>query len=222
MQYPRFDQPRRLPEGGFAVRVWRAADDHEDIRTETLLKAQQSLAALQRAHALLTPRKTKPLTRTVGAKPKLTPEVQRCIVERIGKGMSKKDAAQATGIGERTFYRWMRQGEDAADETDPYWLFWHQVEVARQSWQECLLEGVRDTGKHDWRAYMALLERSFRTQWGRVVKPGDLGDERITVQFIKPEIDPDAKGDDLVVVGDLDEHNESEGKNGNGSNGGAE
>ncbi|HHE73326.1 MAG TPA: hypothetical protein ENL34_13720, partial [Chloroflexi bacterium] len=116
MQYPRFDQPRRLPEGGYAVRVWRAADDYEDIRAESLLKAQQSLAALQRAHSLLTPKKAK-LAQATGRKPLLTPDVHHAIITRIGKGMKPRHAALATGISTRSYDRWMRRGEDAADET---------------------------------------------------------------------------------------------------------
>ena len=45
-----------------------------------------------------------------GRDPKLTPEVQKIIVDRVAAGVPLKYAAQGAGIGERTLRRWMADG----------------------------------------------------------------------------------------------------------------
>ena len=45
---------------------------------------------------------------------KLTPERQEQIVNLIQAGNYASQAAQAAGIGERTYHRWMQFGSEAA------------------------------------------------------------------------------------------------------------
>jgi len=49
-----------------------------------------------------------------GRDPKLTPEVQKVIVDRVASGVPLKYAAQAAGIGERTLRRWVADGKSGA------------------------------------------------------------------------------------------------------------
>jgi hypothetical protein len=213
--YPRIEQPKRNPDGTYYVRVWRSPEDYEDTLAETLAGAQKVVAALQRARKLFAPQEVK-LAQARGRKPMLTPEVHHAIITRIAKkGMKPRHAALATGVSTRSFDRWMKRGEESADENDPYWLFWHGVEVARMQHQEERLDAVLETGRHDWRCHMELLARNYRSTWGRTVKAGE-GGERITVTFNKPDINPDEKGDDLVVAGVDDAGGNGKG-NGNGS-----
>ena len=47
-----------------------------------------------------------------GRKSRLTPEVQRLIVNRVRAGNYKEVAARSVGIAERTFWGWMKAGEE--------------------------------------------------------------------------------------------------------------
>ena len=150
---------------------------------------------------------------------KLTPETQKRIIDAIELGLPPEAAAAHAGIACSTFYKWTARGREEDD--GPYAELVEALKSAEHKGEGSLALLVRRAAEVDWKAAMTYLERRWPQRWARrMYRPDDLGTERITVQFIKPAIDPDAKGDDLVVVGDLDEHNE--GKNGNGSNGNGE
>ena len=60
---------------------------------------------------------------------KLTPERQTAICEAIRAGMRPEIAAVYSGIGARTFYRWMESGR-AVDAEPVYIAFVEAIEVA--------------------------------------------------------------------------------------------
>ena len=63
-----------------------------------------------------------------GRKLKLTTELQARVCAEIERGVWDYVAAQAAGIGQRTFYRWMEYGEQGKK---PYRQFWQDVMEAR-------------------------------------------------------------------------------------------
>lgn len=56
----------------------------------------------------------------MGRSSKLTPERQDQIVNLIQAGNYASTAAQAAGIGERTYHRWMKQGQEAAPKIEEW------------------------------------------------------------------------------------------------------
>lgn len=67
----------------------------------------------------------------------LDDEVRDRLIEAIGYGTTIEDAAVAAGISPRTYYRWMRRGEKAAQAVvngedpdpadEPFWQFWQSA-----------------------------------------------------------------------------------------------
>ncbi|TDD67821.1 hypothetical protein [Actinomadura rubrisoli] len=67
----------------------------------------------------------------------LDDELRERLVEAIGYGTTIEDAAVAAGISPRTYYRWMRRGETAAQAVvngeepepadEPFWQFWQSA-----------------------------------------------------------------------------------------------
>ncbi len=198
--YPRFEQPKKLEDGTFRIRVWRAQQDFEDIIQPDLPSARAALAGLQRAAALLRPRDAGPVgPDRGGCKSLLTPELHDAILAKVRKHMKPVRAAVACGIGERTFWRWMKDGEAAADEQDPRWQLWQDIAMVRAQAQEPLLATIERAAEMDYHAALLLLERVHGDDWSRAGGGVASGDS-ITVTFNRPELDPNEKGDDLVVV----------------------
>jgi transposase len=73
-------------------------------------------------------------------------------------------ACTAVGIGERTFHRWMAEGEKRTSR--PFWQFRRQIEMAKAQCQIALVDTLQKSAKTDWRAAAWILERKFPTQWG--------------------------------------------------------
>jgi transposase len=69
----------------------------------------------------------------MGRPTKLTPEVQRKIVEYVSAGAYDWVAAQAVGIRPATFYNWMKWGrrKPTPRKPNPYFDFFEEVSQAR-------------------------------------------------------------------------------------------
>lgn len=102
----------------------------------------------------------------MGRPTSLTPRVQSLICEYTSDGARVADAAQAAGIDQATFYRWMARGRSGES---PYSEFREAVERARAEFRNGLIGRVMqyadsgDTGS--WRAAFELykeLEGSSR------------------------------------------------------------
>lgn len=94
----------------------------------------------------------------MGRRTKLTPEIQRIIVEGLGRGMWAKDAATLAGVGERTFYRWMQRGENEPGSI--YGRFRQAIKEADAACQAQALAAVQRAALADtWQAAAWLLER---------------------------------------------------------------
>lgn len=149
-----------------------------------------------------------------GRPSKLTAELQERVLDAVLEGAFIEVACQACGISKRTFYRWLKRGEEAEarameqfdsdDEPDledlyehvapeewPYLDFCHAVQSAEAFSELELLRKVTRGGEQPWTAYMTVLERRHPTRWQRrqtIEHDGavDLG----RPQFVTP--DPDA------------------------------
>lgn len=94
---------------------------------------------------------------------KLTPEIQSSIVDSILGGNYAKVSAEASGISETTFYRWMSEGERA--KSGKMREFWESVTRAQGESETVLLSRVNTATQTDWRAATWLLERRFSKRW---------------------------------------------------------
>jgi len=83
-----------------------------------------------------------------GRKTILTAEIQKKILGYIRQGAYDWVAAQACGIGSRTFYRWMSAGEKNAN--SPYRQFWQEVSQARAEARVLAEADVRKTQPFNW------------------------------------------------------------------------
>lgn len=95
------------------------------------------------------------------------------IVERIRSSIPPESAAEATGIGASTYYRWMELGEDRFEAgklrkaRSPYREFREAVTRARAEAEAINVAHVAGAAPKDWKAAAFLLERSFAARWRR-------------------------------------------------------
>lgn len=93
---------------------------------------------------------------------KLTAAVTKDVCKAVAMGMTFELAAQYAGISKTTFFRWMRQGEEA-DEDDPFRHFWHSVKSAESKGALNALATInRAATDGSWQAAAWLLERRHR------------------------------------------------------------
>lgn len=99
-----------------------------------------------------------------GRHTKLTPKVQEQIVLTISKsGSYAKVAAQAVGISERLYYKWLTRGENGQE---PYLSFLEAVRQAEAQAEVKTGEKVFK-GKKNWVSAATWLERTRRERWSR-------------------------------------------------------
>lgn len=125
------------------------------------------------------------------AKSKLTDEVQQKIVAAVERGSYAVPAAEAAGISERTFYRWMQEGEAA--QSGRKRQFWQAVERARGASETTLIEIIHNAAPGDWNAAKWLLERRFSSRWANTQKI-EIAVEREMenmVEVLESDLDPD-------------------------------
>jgi transposase len=91
--------------------------------------------------------------------------VQAKIVEALAAGNYFNVACEVAGIGERTGYRWLEQGEQ--ERSGPYQQFWQAVKKAEADAEASALQVVRDAMPQQWQAAMTFLERKFPARWAR-------------------------------------------------------
>lgn len=96
---------------------------------------------------------------------KLTAEVLGTITRAIEAGCYATVAAEFAGISERTFYRWMAQGEAAS--TGPLRALYEGVNMAAVRAEMRAVAIIMKAAETDWRAAAWWLERRcFHEDWG--------------------------------------------------------
>lgn len=104
---------------------------------------------------------------------KLTPEVHQRIVQFLRHGNSQKAAAEAAGVSEATFQRWLAEGEKSP--RSKFREFCEDCKKAQAEWQASMVRVVERhaVGAGDltptWQAAAWLLERRDHKNWGRKV-----------------------------------------------------
>jgi transposase len=106
---------------------------------------------------------------------KFTKGTQRAIVEALKAGEYAKVAAEAQGVDESTYYRWLQRGEAAAKAADNgkpvdakelgYADFLVKVRRAEAEAEQAALRRVQ--GSEDWRATAWFLERRYPGRWAK-------------------------------------------------------
>lgn len=134
-----------------------------------------------------------------GGRPtKLTPEVQEKIVSAIRAGNYAQVAARYAGIGETTFYAWMKRGREA--KRGKFAEFQKAVKKAESDAEVRCVALMHKHMETNWTAAMTFLERKFPDRWART--------NRITLDLNSLEILQDTLGvskEDLVeLLGSVD------------------
>lgn len=101
----------------------------------------------------------------VGRPTKCTPEVIEAFCAAIRRGATRTLAAQASGIGRKTLYRWLENAESEADADAPYRHFRHAVELAEAELFNELSEVVLTAAKTDPKYALLYLERRLPGDW---------------------------------------------------------
>ena len=88
------------------------------------------------------------------------------ILELLRQGISRRGAAETSGVSARTLQRWMKKGEDG--EGEEWELFTRQVHGAEASAEYNAVNVILEAAeKGDWRAAAWWLERRHPQQWGK-------------------------------------------------------
>lgn len=106
---------------------------------------------------------------------KFTKGTQRAIVKALKAGGYAKAAAEAQGVDESTYYRWLQRGEvatKAAENDGPvdekelaYADFLVKVRQAEAEAEQAALQRVQRS--EDWRATAWFLERRYPGRWAK-------------------------------------------------------
>lgn len=114
-------------------------------------------------------------------KPRLLNDITEArIVEAFEQGLAVADAADYAGIGERTLYRWLAEGEATDDEDTPLRQLWHRVTRARATGRFELLRTIEKAASLDWRAAAWKLERTAPQHYGRQTRQSEDGADAST------------------------------------------
>lgn len=103
-----------------------------------------------------------------GRTTKLTPEVLKTICDGIEEGLPQKYAAARAGVGESTFYHWLKLGREA--KSGKYREFLESIKLAEA---ECIRVNtmfIQVAAKDSWQAAAWLLERRFPKDYARTEK----------------------------------------------------
>lgn len=97
---------------------------------------------------------------------KISPQIKKKIGNSIKLGMPFKYAAEAAGISEPTFFRWMQAGEAA--ESGIYREFREYIKKCQAEAVETHLKTITNVAKSgNWQASAWILERRHPEEFGR-------------------------------------------------------
>ncbi len=122
----------------------------------------------------------------VGRKTKLTPELQEQIVKYIEAGNFAKDACQAAGIGETTFYKWLKKGKEGIE---PFREFQESIKKARAKSIIRNTLVIKTAAKNSWQAAACWLERVSHKDWGKKAMYGEIEDSPIKIEIKNKDLE---------------------------------
>lgn len=142
------------------------------------------------------PSKFETKTNALGEKRKKTgasdlrndPAIVKIIEDAILAGSSYATAITLSGIGERTFYRWMQQGA-RAKRNGVARQFWQKIKRAEATAIHRNVLVIQTAARKDWRASLCFLERKDPENWSAKQKiehstaPGAPMQHEVTSKF---------------------------------------
>ena len=100
----------------------------------------------------------------LGRKTLLDSAVSKEICAQLREGKTTKAACVSASLGERTYFDWMKKGEQ--EDSGIYFTFFSAVTRAREEFKAWLLDQFDIASKGDWRAIAWRLERQFPKEFG--------------------------------------------------------
>ena len=120
------------------------------------------------------------------AKLKLNKQLIEDAVKLIEAGNYQKHVAQALGVDESTWYRWLREGEQSEDENDLKYKFYQSIKKAEAkavARNVALIQRAAQEG--NWQAAAWWLERKFPAEWGKRDKLDIGADDGLRIEIVK-------------------------------------
>lgn len=103
-----------------------------------------------------------------GRSTKISPELQKQIVEVLEEGNYREVAADCVGVPATTISKWMRKGKLYPNGV--YGTFRQAVLKAEREAERRCVRALIAAGSEDWKANAWYLERKFRDRWGKTEK----------------------------------------------------
>ena len=105
------------------------------------------------------------------------------ICRNIENGVLNKDAAQLSGIGESTFYDWLKEFNADGTKNDNYRIeFAESIKKAEATRKRNFIASIVKASNKNWQASAWYLERVYPEEFGRKERSMDIkGDGNITV-----------------------------------------
>lgn len=107
---------------------------------------------------------------------KLTPQVQASVCRYVEWGVSFKDAALASGVGPRSFFRWtaagrealarQEAGEELTEEDGVFVGFLEAVAEAEAKFKASMVLTINKASVTSWQSAAWLLERKYPAEFG--------------------------------------------------------
>lgn len=103
-----------------------------------------------------------------GRPSKLTPKLQKVIINLIKAGYFIETVCSIVGINKTTYYAWMKRGKES-NRRSQYKTFYDEVTRAHAICEVRMVSIISKAAETDWRASAWYLEHRFPQRWG---KPG--------------------------------------------------
>ena len=115
---------------------------------------------------------------------KRTPERSYVVFDALGKGLSRRLAAQLAGISEDTLARWMKDTPEFETECK------RREALCALECTDRIMQEVK-VGRDGWKAAAAWLERRYPEEWSPRRQIEQVG-EKSPLQIVVSYVDPDA------------------------------
>ena len=137
------------------------------------------------------------------AKLKLTYELVEQIVELKRDGLCDADIIAAIGVHQATFYRWLKEGENA--KTGVKRALYEELKKAEAQYKRCLLTTIQSAAESRaqyWTAAAWLLERKYPLEFGKPDRREEKADEPVQLTLgLELEVMTDDEGGDAAGNG---------------------
>lgn len=88
------------------------------------------------------------------------------VCEGVKVGMTVNNACRAAGVNPTTYYVWRQKAKDGVE---PYAGLYERIITAMAQGERTLAGRVFKASEDDWRAALAILERTHGKRWGRTM-----------------------------------------------------